>query len=93
MRTPVYGFNNVDDGVQIASREGDDEYVCEIEFSSLKLLPGSYIVRAHAMDSEGLRMFDTFARGLVVRGATREMGLVHLPHRWLDRATKEDRDD
>ena len=91
--TPVYGFNNVDDGVQIASREGDDEYVCEIEFSSLKLLPGSYIVRAHAMDSEGLRMFDTFARGLVVRGATREMGLVHLPHRWLDRATTEGSDD
>ncbi len=91
--TPVYGFNNVDDGVQIASREGDNEYVCEIEFSSLKLLPGSYVVRAHAMDSEGLRMFDTFARGLVVRGATREMGLVHLPHRWLDRALTDDGDD
>lgn len=91
--TPVYGFNNVDDGVQIESRESDNEYVCEIEFSSLKLLPGSYVVRAHAMDSEGLRMFDTFARGLVVRGATREMGLVHLPHRWLDRALTGDGDD
>ena len=91
--TPVYGFNNVDDGVVIAAREGDREYACEIEFTSLKLLPGSYTIRAHSMDTEGLRLFDTYTRGLVVRGATREMGMVHLPHRWLNQPASGATDD
>lgn len=81
--TPVYGFNNIDDGIAIATDPGVHEYACDIEFPALALLPGSYILRAHAMDSEGLRLFDTMARELTVRGATREMGMVHLPHRWL----------
>jgi lipopolysaccharide transport system ATP-binding protein len=46
------------------------------------LLPGSYNVRAHVMDSEGVRMFDTLERGLNIRGASREFGLIRLPHRW-----------
>lgn len=81
--TPVYGFNNIDDGFRIATDEGAHEYHAELEFAALSLLPGAYVVRAHAMDTEGLRLFDTFARDLVVRGATREMGMVHLPHRWV----------
>jgi lipopolysaccharide transport system ATP-binding protein len=47
------------------------------------LLPGSYLLRLHAMDPEGLRMFDTVERAFTVRGASRELGSVRLPHRWL----------
>lgn len=81
--TPVYGFNNVDDGVLISAEAGFSEYGCEIEFGALNLLPGGYLIRVHSMDPEGLRLFDTMARGLTIRGSTREMGIVHLPHRWL----------
>jgi lipopolysaccharide transport system ATP-binding protein len=67
----------------VPQRSGADEYRGEIGFDELPLLPGSYAVRVHAMDSEGVRLFDTVERGLVVRGASREFGLVRLAHRWI----------
>jgi len=48
----------------------------------MPLLPGSYTIRVHPLDPEGVRVFDTMERVLNVRGATREFGLVQLPHRW-----------
>ena len=80
--TPVYGVSSDMDGV-VPERSGSDECRCEIEFAELSLLPGSYAVRVHAMDSEGVRLFDTVERGLVIRGASREFGLVRLAHRWI----------
>jgi lipopolysaccharide transport system ATP-binding protein len=62
---------------------GAGEYRGEIEFPALTLLPGSYAIRVHSMDPEGVRLFDTVERGLVVRGASREFGLVRLAHRWI----------
>ena len=53
-----------------------------VVFDALALLPGSYQVRAHVMDPEALRVFDTQERPLAVRGRSRELGIVHLPHRW-----------
>ena len=50
----------------------------------LALLPGKYVVRAHALDPEGVRLFDNVERAFVVAGASREMGFVRLPHRWHD---------
>jgi ABC-type polysaccharide/polyol phosphate transport system ATPase subunit len=80
--TPVYGIGSDMDGV--APRPvGANEFRAELEFTELPLLPGSYTVRVHALDPEGVRLFDTLERGLVVRGASREFGLVRLPHRWL----------
>jgi lipopolysaccharide transport system ATP-binding protein len=43
-------------------------------------------VRAHALDPEGVRLFDNVERPLVVTGETRELGLVRLEHRWGDEA-------
>ncbi len=83
--TPVYGVSTEMDGVP-PHRVADDLYVCDIEFDDLALLPGSYSVRAHPMDSEGVRVFDTMERGLVVRGASREFGMVRLAHRWTSAA-------
>jgi len=79
--TPVYGVSTDMDGYMPA-RTGADEYECEIEFADLAVLPGSYTIRVHPMDSEGVRVFDTLERSIVVRGASRELGLVRLPHRW-----------
>lgn len=79
--TPVYGVSTDMDGSE-PRRVDAQEYVCEIEFSDIALLPGSYSIRVHPMDSEGVRIFDTVERGVVVRGSSRELGLVRMPHRW-----------
>jgi lipopolysaccharide transport system ATP-binding protein len=81
--TPVYGVSTEMDGTTMR-RESDKTYSAEITFAQLPLLPGSYVVRAHPMDPEAVRLFDTLERGLTVRGASRELGLVRLPHRWSE---------
>lgn len=79
--TPVYGVSTDMDEVKM-QRIAEGEYRIDIEFPALSLLPGSYQVRAHSMDTEGLRLFDTLERTLTVRGESREFGMVRLPHRW-----------
>jgi lipopolysaccharide transport system ATP-binding protein len=79
--TPVYGVStDMDDCAP--RRSADNEYICELEFRDLALLPGSYTVRVHPMDPEGVRVFDSMERGVTIRGASREFGLVRLAHRW-----------
>ncbi|MFI4970367.1 MAG: ABC transporter ATP-binding protein [Lysobacterales bacterium] len=79
--TPVYGVStDMDDCAP--QRTGANEYECELEFGELALLPGSYTVRVHPMDPEGVRLFDTVERAVIVRGASREFGMVRLAHRW-----------
>ena len=80
--TPVYGVASEHDaagGERIDSRR----FRYTLEFPRLQLLPGSYHVRAHAMDPEGIRLIDTVEIPLAVTGSTREQGLVRLEHRWL----------
>jgi lipopolysaccharide transport system ATP-binding protein len=36
----------------------------------------------HVLDPEGVRMFDTLEKPLVVTGAARELGLIRIEHRW-----------
>lgn len=79
--TPVYGVGNDMDG-HVLRRVDDGEYACTIVFENLALLPGSYAVRVHPMDPEGVRVFDTTECLFTVRGTTREFGLVRLAHRW-----------
>lgn len=54
-----------------------------LRFESLELLPGQYTIKVHALDPECLRVFDTQMRELVIRGDSRELGIVRLAHRWL----------
>jgi lipopolysaccharide transport system ATP-binding protein len=79
--TAVYGVSSEMDRV-VPVAESNNVFVAEIEFHDLDLLPGAYAVKTHPMDSEGVRLFDTLERGLVVRGNSRELGLVRLTHRW-----------
>ena len=79
--TPVYGVATDMDGVAPRALAAD-RYAFELEFPELPLLPGKYFVRAHVLDPEGVRMFDTLEQPLVVTGASRELGLVRIAHRW-----------
>lgn len=79
--TAVYGTGTEIDAV-VPRRVAEHEYLCELQFDGLALLPGSYRIRVHPMDTEGVRLFDTVERDVVVRGASREFGLVRLAHRW-----------
>jgi lipopolysaccharide transport system ATP-binding protein len=78
--TPVFGINSDMDGVQPAPAE--DGYSIALRLPDLPLLPGSYTVKAHVLDTEGLRLFDTLESHFTVSGRGRELGLVALEHSW-----------
>lgn len=79
--TPIYGVGSDMDGVE-AIKESESVYSMRIRFANLCLLPGAYVVKAHPLDSEGVRLFDTMERGVTIRGQSREFGLIRLPHTW-----------
>jgi lipopolysaccharide transport system ATP-binding protein len=79
--TPVYGVASDMDGASLTPVD-PHRYRYSLLLPDLPLLPGKYFVRAHALDPEGVRLFDTVERSLVVSGETRELGLVRLQHRW-----------
>lgn len=80
--TALYGQVAEIEGVHAERLTGQRvRYALEIDPGAL--LPGSYVLRLHAMDPEGLRVFDTVERPFTVRGASRELGCVRIPHRWL----------
>lgn len=79
--TTVYGVNSEMDHIQ-PTLESDGAYHLQITFPDNLLLPGSYEVRAHALDTEGVRLFDTMTRLVTIRGESREFGVVRLPHVW-----------
>jgi len=79
--TPVYGTTTEIDAAS-GLRIDDQHWGYRVRFEAPPLLPGGYALKLHALDPEGVRLFDTVDRGFVVRGASREFGLVRLPHRW-----------
>ncbi len=81
--TPVYGVASDFDGIT-PERIDDRLFRFRIRFRSLQLLPGSYSIRGHAMDPEGMRLCDTAEHRFMVSGQSREMGFIHLPHQWND---------
>lgn len=81
--TPVYGVSTEMDDV-LPVRESTNVFALEIEFDRLPLLPGTYVIKVHPLDPEGVRLFDTIERGLTVRGASREFGMVRLAHKWRE---------
>ena len=81
--TPVYGVATDMDGVAPV-RVTADRFSFSLTMPDVALLPGKYVVRAHALDPEGVRLFDNVERAFVVTGTSREMGFVRLQHRWND---------
>ena len=82
--TPVYGISTDMDRVTPMQRDAHT-YHFALEFPHLALLPGKYVLRAHALDPEGVRLFDHVERPLLVTGDAREFGMVRLPHVWRGR--------
>ncbi len=80
--TPVYGVASDFDRVRPEQLD-QHRFRYRIRFNALALLPGSYSVRGHAMDPEGLRLSDTTESRLRMVGDSRELGFVRLPHDWL----------
>lgn len=80
--TPVYGVSTEMDGYALKARPEDGLFAFNLTFPKLSLLPGRYTVRAHAMDPEGVRLFDQAEKLLEVGGDARELGLCRLPHHW-----------
>lgn len=79
--TSVYGVATDMDNVVLDEVVGD-RYRFSLTLLRLPLLPGKYVVRAHALDPEATRLFDHVEREFIVTGETRELGFVKLPHRW-----------
>ena len=81
--TAIYGVSTEMDRVD-AIRAATHSYRVGISFSDLALLPGSFVLRVMAMDSEAVRLFDMAEREFTIRGASRETGAIRLAHRWHD---------
>jgi len=81
--TPVYGVISDNEGV-VPVKLADNHYRYRLKFSNISLLPGSYNLRGHSMDPEGVRLFDTAEKVFTVAGNTKEVGYIRLPHEWLD---------
>jgi lipopolysaccharide transport system ATP-binding protein len=79
----VYATTSEFDGIN-AIPVDENRYRYRFKFCSLPLLPGSYSVRATAMDPEGLRVVDEREQTITITGETRELGLFRFPHEWLD---------
>jgi len=79
--TPVYGTHSDERGF-VPARIAPHRFLFGVRFPRCALIPGKYLLRAHALDPEGLRLFDTVETGFTVRGATRDYGVVRLEHAW-----------
>jgi len=81
---PVYGVASDMDGVR-PEKIAAGLYRFELGFPDLRLLPGSYRLRAHALDETGTRLYDTVQLNFRVQGdsAPGPRGLVGLPHRFV----------
>lgn len=80
--TAIYGTTSA--ASKHALKRIDEHYfVFGLSYPSCPLLPGEFIVKAHAMDPEALRLFDTHEMTLIVQGDSLALGNVYLEHQWL----------
>jgi lipopolysaccharide transport system ATP-binding protein len=81
--TPVYGVVSDNEGARPQAL-GERLYRFRFRFGAIDLLPGSYSLRGHSMDPEGVRVFDSREVAFRVTGNTKEVGYVRLAHEWLE---------
>lgn len=79
----IYGVSSEMDKVSMRPIDSN-RFVVSLKFPKLNLLPGSYLLKVHALDSQALRLFDSREFSLTIRGDSREFGIVRLTHDWLD---------
>ncbi len=81
--SPLYGTHSTDHHYT-PTAIGDNRHAFHVHFPNLSLLPGKYRYRAHVLDKQGLRLFDSLELDFWVAGRTRDYGLCRLEHQWLD---------
>jgi lipopolysaccharide transport system ATP-binding protein len=81
--TPIYGVISDDENI-IPVKLEDHYYRFRLRFTDIGLLPGSYNLRGHSMDPEGLRMFDKSQIAFTITGDTKELGFIRIAHEWFD---------
>jgi len=81
--TPVYGVVS-DNENAMPVKLAEHYYRFSLRLTNIALLPGSYNLRGHSMDPEGVRLFDNREIAFIITGNTRESGYIRLPHEWLD---------
>jgi lipopolysaccharide transport system ATP-binding protein len=81
--TPIYGVPSDADRIRPVKLD-EEHFRFTIIFDLSSLLPGSYSIRGHAMDPEGLRLCDSAEHRFTVSGQSRELGFVRLNHEWND---------
>ena len=81
--TPVYGVVSDNEDVTPV-KLSDHNYRFRICFNDIRLLPGSYNLSGHSMDPEGVRIFDNRQIAFTIKGNTKEVGYIRLPHEWQD---------
>ncbi|MES2932277.1 MAG: ABC transporter ATP-binding protein [Pseudomonadota bacterium] len=79
--SPVYGSHSNETSFT-PSPLGNSLFGFTIRLRNIQLLPGKYNIRGHAMDPEGLRLFDVMEIAVRITGATRDYGLCRLDHSW-----------
>jgi lipopolysaccharide transport system ATP-binding protein len=80
--TPIYGvISEMDD--YVLTQKGQHLFEYSIVFDDLPLLPGRYVARSHALDPEGLRLFDQVEMPFDISGDSRELGYCRLKHHWI----------
>ncbi|MGV6853372.1 MAG: ABC transporter ATP-binding protein [bacterium] len=78
----IYGTGTEIDGFKV-QQLSKHVFQCHLQVDVRMLLPGQYIIKAHAMDPEGLRVADTIELEFVKRGQGRELGVIKLEHEWF----------
>ena len=79
--SPVFGSHSNETAYR-PNRLGPSLFGFTVRLRNLQLLPGKYNIRGHAMDPEGLRLFDVMETSVRITGATRDYGLCRLDHVW-----------
>lgn len=81
--TPIFGTFSEILGFHLV-RQADGLFAYGLRFTHLPLLPGRYVARSHAMDPEGMRLFDHVERRFEVVGDSRQLGFCDLEHQWIE---------
>lgn len=79
--TAVFNTSSEIDGAKAERLDAHTvRYRLQVDLGAL--LPGHYAMHFHPMDTEAIRLFDPLSRGLVIRGQSRQYGLLDLPRDW-----------
>ena len=79
---PIYG--TISDKYKTNPKKiSENYYEYTIKYNNFKLLPADYIIKAHAMDPECIRIMDEVKTKLRVYSNTSDMGVVQLETKWV----------